>query len=451
MALQQRPSDEAFSAASPMPPEGIRSSWHRVAQGVWIVLALLLLVVFVANLPAFFQYARTVCTLPDVGNCPTEQLTPAYVQVLDQLHFSVALAEVVLAILCVVVSVLYWLVGLLIFWRKSQEWIGLLVSLLLVLFGSTGFLGFNLPAQTPPPFQILAQAITYGLMWPAMLLFFFTFPTGRFTPRWTWAAFIPFFVTTMLASLPITTPLVPGVAVVLTSLLPIVVQIYRYVRVYDAVQQQQTKWFVFGLSIVFLLVIIQGIFQVGAAGSSAASAGYQFFNGPFWLLLWTILLLSVSIPILRYRLWDIDVIINRTLVYGSLTVLLVALYVGLILALQALVHAVFVTSSLSQEPLVIVGSTLVIAALIQPLRRGLQAFIDRRFYRSKYNAARITAAFSATLRNEVDLDQLHEQLIAVVQETMQPSYVSLWVRQPSQANTSSLQMSKPLPEEPKQK
>jgi hypothetical protein len=127
-----------------------------------------------------------------------------------------------------------------------------------------------------------------------------------------------------------------------------VVQVYRYVRVYDAVLRQQTKWFVFGLSIAFLLVIIQGILQVAAPDSSAAKSWYQLFNGPFWLLIWTILLLGVSIPILRYRLWDIDVIINRTLVYGNLTILLVALYVGLILALQALVHAV--TSSLSQQP-----------------------------------------------------------------------------------------------------
>ncbi len=383
------------------------------------MLALVLLVIFVANLPAFFQYARTVCTLPDVGNCPTEQLTPAYVQVLDQLHLSVAVAEGFLAALCVAVSVVYWLLGLLIFWRKSQEGIGLLVSLLLVLFGATGFLGFNLPAQTPPLFQLLAQVITYGLMWPAMLVFFFTFPTGRFTPRWTWAAFVPFFVVTMLASLPVTTSLVPAIALILTSLLPIVVQVYRYVRVYDPVQQQQTKWFVFGLSVVFLLVLIQGILQAVAPGSSAANSWYQLFNGPFWLLLWTILLLGVSIPILRYRLWDIDVIINRTLVYGSLTVLLVALYVGLILALQTLVHAV--TGSFSEQPLVIVGSTLVIAALFRPLRQRLQASIDRRFYRRKYDAAKVVAAFSATLRNEVDLDQLREHLLAVVQETMQPT------------------------------
>jgi len=151
--------------------------------------------------------------------------------------------------------------------------------------------------------------------------------------------------------------------------------------------------------------------------------------------------LSIGIAMLRSRLFDIDLIINRTLVYGSLTVLLVGLYVGLILALQALVGGL--TGSLSQQPLVIVASTLVIAALFQPLRRRLQAIIDRRFYRHKYDAAKVIAAFSSTLRNEVDLDQLREQLIAVVQETMQPSHVSLWVRKPGRVEVPSLQVGKP--------
>lgn len=140
---------------------------------------------------------------------------------------------------------------------------------------------------------------------------------------------------------------------------------------------------------------------------------------------------------LRYRLYDIDVLINRTLVYSSLTVLLVGLYVGLVLALQALVRSL--TGSLSQQPLVIVASTLVIAALFQPLRHRIQAFIDRRFYRRKYDAAKTLAAFSATLRNEVDLNQLREHLIAVVEETMQPAHVSLWLHKPEgkSSNTNS--------------
>lgn len=445
MAWHQHALGETLSATSPIPPERGRWSWQRAVQVIWVVLALVLLVIFVVNIPAFFQYARTVCTLPDVGNCPSEQFTPAYIQIFDQLHLSVTVAESLLAALCVAVSVVYWLLGLLIFWRKSREPMGLIVSLLLVMFGSIGFMGFNLPVQRPPLFQLLAQVICYGIMWPGILVFFFTFPTGRFTPRWTWVAFVPFFVVTMLGSLPATIPFVPGIALILTSLLPIVVQVYRYMRIYNAVQKQQTKWFVFGLSVIFSLTIIQGIFQAGTPGSSIANEWYQLFNGPFWLLIWTLLLLSVSIPILRYRLWDIDVIINRTLVYSSLTVLLVALYVGLILTFSALVRAGI--GSISEQPLVIVASTLVVAGLFQPLHRVLQAFIDRRFYRSKYDAAKITAAFSSTLRNEVDLDQLCEQLLAVVQETMQPSHVSLWMRPPVQTTTLSLQVRKPSSEE----
>ncbi len=232
---------------------------------------------------------------------------------------------------------------------------------------------------------------------------------------------------------------------VLGPFLPVGVQIYRYVRVYDAVQRQQTKWFVFGFSAVFSFLAIGYALTSLVPGLSAPDSWYQLLNVLTWLMIWTVLLLSMSIPILRYRLWAMDVIINRTLVYGSLTILLVALYVGLILALQALVHAV--TGNLSQSPLAIVGCTLVIAALFQPVRYRLQAIIDRRFYRRKYDAAKVLAAFSSMLRNEVDLDQLRAQLLAVVQETMQPAHVSLWLRQSSQAEIPSSQASKPPPEQ----
>src|SRR5215472_3498340 len=121
----------------------------------------------------------------------------------------------------------------------------------------------------------------------------------------------------------------------------------------------------------------------------------------------------------------IDLLINRTLVYGTLTVLLTAVYLGLVIGLQALLRGI-----ISQDNSVaIVLSTLAIYWLFQPLRRGIQRLIDRRFYRRKYDAAKIVAAFSATLRQEVDLDQLREQLLAVVQETMQPAFISLWLCQ----------------------
>jgi hypothetical protein len=127
---------------------------------------------------------------------------------------------------------------------------------------------------------------------------------------------------------------------------------------------------------------------------------------------------------LRYSLYDIDVVINRTLVYGSLTASLVALYFGGIVVLQR----VFVLLTGQQSTLAIVASTLLIAALFTPLRRRIQSFIDRRFYRRKYDARKTLEAFSAHLRNETDLEALRDDLVGVVRETMQPAYVSVWIR-----------------------
>ncbi len=136
--------------------------------------------------------------------------------------------------------------------------------------------------------------------------------------------------------------------------------------------------------------------------------------------------LSIGFAILRSRLWDIDLIINRTLVYGTLTAILALVYVGLVIPLQFLLRGLISQTS----DIAIVASTLAIAALFQPLRKRIQAGIDRRFFRRKYDAARTLAAFNVTLHNEVDLSQLSEQLVAVVQETMQPTHISLWLRQP---------------------
>jgi hypothetical protein len=193
-------------------------------------------------------------------------------------------------------------------------------------------------------------------------------------------------------------------------------------------EREQIKWIAFAGSFVGLMSLITVVSALIFAAEFADSTGTQ----PLWLVvLQDVELLSfagipvgVGIAVLRYRLYDIDLIINRTLVYGPLTATLVALYFGGIVVLQRF----FVLLAGKQSTLAIVASTLLIAALFTPLRRRIQSYIDRRFYRRKYDARKTLDAFSIKLRDETDLEALSDDLVAVVRETMQPAHVSLWLR-----------------------
>ena len=209
-------------------------------------------------------------------------------------------------------------------------------------------------------------------------------------------------------------------------------QIYRYRHVSTPVERQQTKWIVFGVAVGLLGFLLLGVFlpaflQLFIPLQNLDLLLLVILVTSIYLLL-LLIPLSLAIAILRYRLWDVDALINKTLVYGTLTATLALLYIGLVFALQFLLRGLINQDS----TIAIVASTLVIAALFQPLRHRLQKVIDRRFYRRKYDATKTLTAFSATLRNEVDLSQISEQLLAVVHETLQPTHVSLWLRTPEQ-------------------
>ncbi len=417
--------------------------WLVLARVAWVVCALLLLANFVASIPAYYQIMLTICTLPDPSNCPTGQLTPGTVQALAHLHLSLSSYAASFVALDVVLSLLPWGIGLLIFWRKSDERMGLFVSLLLVLFGGTGItntlLGLWAGTQSPPLLSTLLNLIS-GAEWIGLGAFLLTFPTGRFVPRWSWLVFFCWGTTWIIPSVWTAPSFLYGAETLVAGAMTLVVfggtlfiMVYRYVGVFDATQRQQAKWFVYA-AVVSLSLLALG---TGLPGAVPGDSPSQLLFPTIILFSSALFYLGLGLAILRYRLWDIDVLINRTLVYGSLTILLVGLYVGLILALQVLVRAV--TGSLSQEPPVLVGSTLVIAALFQPLRRLLQTIIDRRFYRRKFDAAKVMAAFGTTLRTEVEVDTLREQLLAIVQETMQPTHVSLWLRPASHERTEHKQ------------
>ena len=279
------------------------------------------------------------------------------------------------------------------------------------------------------------------------------FPNGRLlTHRWRWIAWLSatsialFFLPIAVGSwkyrevLLLKTPdQLPGtgpylaissvglVLLLLCSLASTFSLILRFRRA-TGEERQQLKWFTYMSVLLFLLFF----------GSSLLSSFLPLFHldptlpnavdNVLQVIVFVFIPIVLGIAILKHRLFDIDVIINRTLVYGTLTVLLALVYFGLVIGLEPLVR--LVSGQGKQSPVIIVASTLAIAALFQPLRRRIQRIIDRRFYRSKYDAARTLAAFSATLRNEVDLQQLREHLVTVVEETMQPSHVSLWLRSP---------------------
>ena len=321
----------------------------------------------------------------------------------------------------------------LIFWRRSYTWLGFLLSLALVFFGTITAL--NVVALVRPyPSLNLPFLLLEFLASMLLVLLFYLFPDGRFVPRWTRLIVIalPGGVLINLL-LPIGGPLAQFVNAGLeilwlgSLLVGLFAQIYRYQRVSTATQRQQTKWIMFGLIAVIISTLIWlSLLELFPLQSSSTRLALKLSFG-IAVLLYTIFPISVVFSILRYRLWDIDILINRTLVYTLLTAVLVAVYFATVVLLQSLLR-----SMIGQEsPLAIVASTLLIAALFTPLRRRLQELIDRRFYRSKYDAERMLARFAVSARDEVELEVLAAALINVVKESMQPAASSLWLA-PSQ-------------------
>jgi hypothetical protein len=222
---------------------------------------------------------------------------------------------------------------------------------------------------------------------------------------------------------------------VLLPLLPLCIlasamsMVLRYRRSGGEVRQQ-IKWVAFVAAFSGITYLIAMLSQLAVLAVS--EGGVPRF--PWWAeILFTLAVLgfagvpvAIGFAVLRYRLYDIDIIINRTLVYGSLTATLVAIYFGGVATMQTLFHAF--TGQEQQSQLAVVVSTLAIAALFNPLRKRIQFFIDRRFYRRKYDARKTVEAFSARLRDETDLETLNRDLAGVIEETLQPAHVSLWLR-----------------------
>jgi hypothetical protein len=299
----------------------------------------------------------------------------------------------------------------LLFWRKPNDRMALFASFFLLLTAPPSgiSLGYFLTTYFgSPPVYSLASALST----PLWILIACIFPDGHFVPRWMRWVFLVSIVATFSIFVGLKLSFVDVVTYPL-FLLVMAAQVYRYRRVSNYVERKQTKWVVFG-------------FVVSMGFSLIASLIYKQLSPP----LINVFPLAFTIAILRSHLWDIDIIIRKTLVYTVLTALLALIYFSSVVLLQRLVGVL--TGVAEGSPLTVVVSTLAIAALFTPLRRRIQDIIDRRFFRKKYDAQRVLAAFAVTARDETDLDALTAELAGVVQETMQPERVSVWLRSSGQ-------------------
>ncbi len=328
--------------------------------------------------------------------------------------------------------------------RNAIGWIFCGIGLVVSLNSLTGgYAEYRLSGGSSP--GSLAETAAWFASWSWTLWLYvpttfllLLFPDGRLpSPRWrpvAWCAalgVIGFVAGYALKAGPleefpritnpygVDSPVLEAVAIVGTilaaaSMVASAVSLIVRMRRAGRVERQQIKWLAYGGAVVVGAVFVSGVISIWSVDVAIAVIGFGLLGVPIF----------TGVAIARHRLYDIDIVINRTLVYGSLTAMLVVLYFGIIVLLQR----VFVVFTGQESTLAVVASTLLIAALFNPLRGRIQSFIDRRFYRRKYDARKTLEAFSSKLRDETDLDALAKELVGVVTDTMQPAHVSLWLR-----------------------
>ncbi|MCC7358871.1 MAG: hypothetical protein IT317_05310 [Anaerolineales bacterium] len=412
------------------------SIWRRAASFAWLAFFTLATLTLLAAIPARW----TELTQPS-------PLIAAHLAALGWVTTPYAVwtlgSEVVFA-------AGFLLVAVFIFLRRPDDRMAWFTALVLVVFGvGNQSITLTLNALRPHP---VGQALFAGFgfaAWGSFTQFAYLFPSGRYVPRWTrlpgllWVLLcIPWNLMPGSRLDPTTWPAWLFMPLLLVLWLTFAVaQVYRFVWVSSAIERQQTKWVLFALLMVIvgelLLLFTLNAYDGRVIGYLMSNTQAPPTPGLFaaitvarslYIPIYLMLPLGMAVAILRYRLFDIDLIIRRTLVYSAVSAVLALAYFGSVLLLQSVFQAI---TGEGNNALVTVLSTLFIAALFGPVRSRVQRAIDRRFYRQKYDAARTLAAFGARARDVVALEQLSEELLAAVDATMQPAHLGLWVRHTS--------------------
>lgn len=397
------------------------------ARALWLALTAVTIAVYAVTLPIYYTTLQGICLS---GSCSDQRLNAA--QAIGWSNFGYTMSDFAALMIgvYVVFGAFFLATGVLIFLRKSDDWLALFVSLTLIIFG---MITFQSDTTVLPPGTLL-RTLAEWLMYlgnVAIFVFFAIFPSGRPVPRWIWVfsavwAVYEFFEQIVPGLLGQPSRLVPTLNALLFLTMvasSVFAQIYRYRFVSNPREKQQTKWVVYGTSLgvgsFFVLVTLFGFIPQRDLDVRA------FVFGNIFLYLTLLFVpLSITIAILRSRLWDIDILIRRTVTYTIVVALLTVVYFGSVILFQRVFAGIVGDNS----EILTVLSTLAIAVLFIPLRNRVQNAIDKRFNRQKYDAAQILRHFAETVRDETDLEKLTAELVNVVNETMQPKSVSVWLK-----------------------
>jgi hypothetical protein len=395
-------------------------------------------------------YERMTGPLPDCRAvlCDNIEFSAGDVEVLNRLNLPAFVNHQVWHSLEIPYSLGIFLIAGLIFRRRSDHTGGLLLSFTLVYVGAILFSGADDPLRRAYPGLRPLVSLLDVIGMASLILVLLVFPDGRM-PGKRRPLVVAGLIITMI-TIPLLSggssrlqgPEIPPLATALWILLFVALiviglhsQVHRYRYVSTGIQRQQTKWVVFGLSGYLAVVLLWGYIGYAYPPSepSPARVGWVLVATPLILGFSSLVPITVAFAILRYRLFDIDRLINRALVYTILTGLLALAYLAGVVVLQQ----IFALLGVGQAPIAVVLSTLGIARLFNPLRRQVQAFIDRRFYRRRYDLARTLAAFGSQMREELEVDYLMAELFNVTAEALQPEHLSLWIREPQAESVDS--------------
>ena len=390
----------------------------------------LYLLIGFASAPVYYHRVTAETIEPVVYYGKVQISNELVAQMADERAMSLTQYAVYRIVVNALAALIPLMVAALIVRRARWQWFAWFTAFIIVFLGESA-----LSEQTLVSHFISVEVFgANAIFWFLVLPYLFLFPNGTAVPRraaWLVGALVVyhFFIQAgtviayaapdlgMRLNLPNWGESIYITPVLLNFVVILACQVYRYRRVSTPIERQQTKWFLFGFGLIVALIPVS--FFVDSTGRGG------FLNDITDVLLWMPLYFGLAIAILRYRLWDVDVIIRKTLLYTAMTALLALVYFGGVVLLQRLFRSL---TGVAQSPLAVVVSTLVIAALFTPLRRRIQDTIDRRFYRKKYDAQRVLAQFALTARDETDLDALTAELASVVQATLQPERVSVWLR-----------------------